>query len=117
MRIERIDSAATKGWLAGPWDSNLAVSLGYATAGVDDPHLHAELTEVYLVARGASRLRVEQTTRNLSAGDAVIIEPGEAHTFLWSSPEYLHFVIHIPDLAGQRAKSEKVAVPRSRLGL
>ena len=117
MRIERIDSAAAKGWLAGPWDSNLAVSVGYATAGVDEPHLHTELTEIYLVARGASRLRVEQTTLDLTAGDAVIIEPGEAHTFLWSSPEYLHFLIHTPGLAGQRANSEKVAMPRSRLGL
>jgi mannose-6-phosphate isomerase-like protein (cupin superfamily) len=117
MRIERIDPAAAKGWLAGSWDSNLAVSVGYATTGVDEPHLHSELTEVYLVARGASRLRVEQATLNLTAGDAVIIEPGEAHTFLWSSPEYLHFVIHVPGLAGQRANSEKVAVLRNRLGL
>ena len=104
MRIERIDSAATKGWLAGPWDSKLGVSVGYATAGVDEPHLHTELTEIYLVARGASQLRVEQTTVELSAGDAVIIEPGEAHTFLWSSPEYLHFVIHTPGLAGRHAE-------------
>ena len=106
-----------KDWLAGPWDSRLAVSVGYATAGVDEPHLHTEITEIYLVARGASQLRVEQTTVELSAGDAVIIEPGEAHTFLWSSSEYLHFVIHTPGLAGRHAQSEKVAVLRSRLGL
>lgn len=117
MRIERIDSAATKGWLAGPWDSNLAVSVGYATSGVDEPHVHTELTEIYLVSRGASRLRVEETTVELSAGDVVIIEPGEPHTFLWSSHEYLHFVIHTSGLAGQRANNEKVAIPRSRLGL
>lgn len=108
---------ARKGWLAGPWDSDLAVSLGYATEGVDEPHLHTTVTEIYLVARGSSSLRVEGETIELTAGDAVIVEPGEAHTFLSSSDDYLHFVVHSPGLAGDDARREKQLVPRSRLGL
>ncbi len=117
MRIERADPASKKGWYAGPWNSGLSMSVGYATAGVDEPHLHSVITEIYLVAHGTSRLRVEQTTLELAAGDAVIIDPGEAHTFLSSSPGYLHFVLHAPGLEGERARNDKVAVPRSRLGL
>jgi hypothetical protein len=47
----------------------------------------------------------------------LIVEPGEAHTFLTSSPDYFHFVIHTPGLAGDEARGEKTAVSRSRLQL
>lgn len=116
MRRERIDDDA-KGWFAGPWDSELEVSIGYANAGIDEPHLHRRMTEIYLVARGTSSIRVETETVELSAGDALIVEPGEAHTFLASSGDYLHFVIHAPGLAGDAARADKQPVPRSRLGL
>ena len=54
MRIERADRAA-KGWYAGPWSADLAVALGYANAGIDDPHLHRRTTEIYLVAPAGAR--------------------------------------------------------------
>ena len=53
--------------------------------GVDEPHEHAEMTETYLVASGTAEVRVEQETVAVARGDVVIIEPGEAHTFLSSS--------------------------------
>jgi quercetin dioxygenase-like cupin family protein len=58
---------------------------------------------------------LEGETIELHEGDALIIEPGEAHTFLASSDDYLHFVIHTPGLSGDEARSEKQLVPRSRL--
>jgi mannose-6-phosphate isomerase-like protein (cupin superfamily) len=115
MRLERATDA-DKGWLAGPWDGDLGVSLGFATEGIDEPHLHTRITEIYLVARGTSSLRVEAETIDLGAGDVLIVEPGEAHTFFTSSPDYLHFVVHSPGLAGDEARREKRLVPRSRLG-
>jgi mannose-6-phosphate isomerase-like protein (cupin superfamily) len=105
-----------KGWLAGPWDGDLGVSLGFATVGVDAPHLHARITEIYLVARGESSVRVESETILLTAGDVLIVEPGEAHTFLSSSQDYLHFVVHVPGLSGDEAHREKQTVARERLG-
>lgn len=116
MRRERINDSP-KGWFAGPWDSTLGVSVGFANEGVDEPHVHSEITEIYLVAKGTSSIRVEGETIELREGDALIIEPGEAHTFISSSADYLHFVIHTPGLAGDAARSEKQLVPRSRLGL
>jgi quercetin dioxygenase-like cupin family protein len=116
MRHERISDDA-KGWFAGPWNSDLAVSVGFANEGIDEPHVHTEITEIYLVARGNSSIRVEHATIELREGDALILEPGEAHTFLTSSDDYLHFVIHTPGLAGNAAQDEKQFVPRSQLGL
>lgn len=45
------------------------------------------------------------------------LEPGEAHTFLSNSPDYFHFVIYIPDLQGDVARTEKISVPRQQLVL
>jgi mannose-6-phosphate isomerase-like protein (cupin superfamily) len=106
-----------KGWYTGRWDSGSPISVGYANAGIDEPHLHQRITEIYLVARGSSIVRVEEETITLSAGDVLVVEPGEAHTFIHSSPDYFHFVIHTPGLAGEEARSEKLAVSRVRLGL
>ena len=108
---------AGEGWLAGPWDSELTISLGLATEGIDEPHLHTRITEIYLVAQGASSIRVEDETIEVTAGETLIVEPGEAHTFLSSSEDYLHFVVHSPGLTGDEALREKQLVPRSRLGL
>ena len=116
VRRERINNAS-KGWFAGPWDSDLAVSVGFANEGVDEPHVHSQVTEIYLVARGSSVIRVGETTIDLAEGDALIVEPGEPHTFLSSSTDYLHFVVHSPGLAGDAARAEKRLVHRSHLGL
>jgi mannose-6-phosphate isomerase-like protein (cupin superfamily) len=79
--------------------------------------VHSRITEIYLVACGTAEVRVEQETVVLEAGDMIVVEPGEAHTFLSSSPDYFHFVAHVPGVSGEEARAEKVPVPRSRLGL
>ena len=115
MRIERGQYSQDKDWYVGPWNSELPVSIGYAQVGVDEPHQHTRIREVYLVARGSGRVRVEQETVHLVAGDVLIVEPGEAHTFLEHSRDYFHFVLHVPGLAGNEARDEKLPVERSRL--
>jgi mannose-6-phosphate isomerase-like protein (cupin superfamily) len=117
MHTYHLEINHPKGWFTGPWDSDLAVSIGYANSAIDEPHLHTRITEIYLVGAGQSQLRVEQETLHLEAGDVVIIEPGEAHTFIPSSSDYFHFVVHTPGLAGEEAKKEKVEVEMSRLGI
>jgi mannose-6-phosphate isomerase-like protein (cupin superfamily) len=117
MWILRSNFTNQKGWYAGPWNSDPPISVGYANAGIDEPHLHQRITEIYLIARGTSVIRVERETITLSAGDVLVVEPGEAHTFLDSSPDYFHFVIHAPGLFGGEAQAEKSVVSRARLGL
>lgn len=117
MRILQADTAAAKGWYAGPWESDLPIRVGYASAGVDEPHVHVGLFEVYLVARGSATMRVEKESVELAAGDAIVIAPGEAHTFLRSSDDYFHFVVHAPKAGHEPGGPAKELVPRARLGL
>jgi mannose-6-phosphate isomerase-like protein (cupin superfamily) len=91
-----------KGWFAGPWDSTIPVAVGWADRGVDQPHRHDEMTEIYLVARGTSTAVVAGETIHLSAGTMLAVEPGEAHTFISSSADYLHFVVQAPFVAGDK---------------
>jgi mannose-6-phosphate isomerase-like protein (cupin superfamily) len=117
MRVVHADPSVDKGWYAGAWHSDLLISAGYANPGIDEPHVHARITEIYLVAHGTSVIRIEQDSVTLTVGDLIVIEPGEAHTFLSSSPDYLHFVIHTPGLSGGQARREKTCVSRERLNL
>ena len=117
MRIEKADPSIAKGWYLGPWDSDLNISLGFANEGVNEPHLHRRMTEIYFMARGTVEMRVETETVVLGADEVIVVEPGEAHTFLSSSPDHFHFVIQVPGLIGEEARADKLAVSRSRLGL
>jgi mannose-6-phosphate isomerase-like protein (cupin superfamily) len=117
MLLCSADLEVAKGWCFGPWNSELAISVGYANQAIDEPHLHHRITEIYLVARGTAEIRVERETVALRPGDLIVIEPGEAHTFLPSSPDYHHFVIHTPGLTGDDSRADKMAVDRSRLGI
>ncbi len=107
MRIEKACGDLAKGWYIGPWNSDLVISIGYANEGINEPHLHTRITEIYMVARGTSVMLIDDEKVTLEAGDMIVVEPGEAHTFLSSSPDYFHFVVHTPGLAGEEARAEK----------
>jgi quercetin dioxygenase-like cupin family protein len=100
--IRRSAGSGGKGWLTGPWDSAVPVALGFADCGVDDPHHHEEMYEIYLVARGESTAMVNGEAVALQAGDLLVVEPGEVHTFVASSEDYLHFVVQAPFVASDK---------------
>ena len=62
------DEDSVKGWFAGPWNADVPIAVGYANAGVDEPHYHAEMYEVYLVAQGRSTAAVDGQVRYRSVG-------------------------------------------------
>ncbi len=47
MRLEQADLTVAKGWYVGPWNSDLPIAIGYANAGIDEPHAHTQITEIY----------------------------------------------------------------------
>jgi mannose-6-phosphate isomerase-like protein (cupin superfamily) len=110
VRVFHPDSGTDKGWFTGPWDSDLPISIGYANTGVDDPHYHREITEIYFVARGCAIMRVEDREIAISPGQAITIEPGETHTFVECSEDFYHFVVQTPGLQGEAARLDKVVV-------
>jgi quercetin dioxygenase-like cupin family protein len=95
-RSSRTTPEDGKGWFAGPWDSALPIAVGWADRGVNQPHRHNQMYEIYFVARGQSTAVVDGEIIQLRAGDMLAVEPGEAHSFIASTDEYLHFVIQAP---------------------
>ncbi len=96
------DFTQAKGWFIGPWNAELNIPIGWATQGIDESHHHTQMNEVYLVARGWGTAVVSGEEVELKIGDVLVVEPGEAHTFTQSSPDYLHFVLQSPYVKGDK---------------
>ncbi len=101
------DRNVAKGWFVGPWNSAVPIPVGYANEGVNELHQHDQMFEIYLVARGTSTAVVNQQIIQLQAGDMLVVEPGETHSFGHSSPDYFHFVIQTPFVPGDKILVEK----------
>lgn len=83
-------------------ESDIPIPIGYANEGINEKHYHAQMTEVYLIAKGTSVAVVDEVAISLQAGDILIVEPGEIHTFSASSEDYLHFVLQTPFVRGDK---------------
>ena len=106
MKLARNDPARpAKGWYTDLTHPVLPF-IGFANQGINERHVHRELCEVYLVATGSSTIVVDNRPITLQAGDAIVVEPGEVHTFIENTPDYFHFVLHCPPIRG-----DKVVVP------
>ncbi len=86
----------------GPWNSGVSVPVGYANEGIAEEHYHQAMFEIYLVAQGDSLIVVDGVEMLLRQGDVLLVEPNEIHTFVSSSEDYLHFVIHTPFVQGDK---------------
>jgi mannose-6-phosphate isomerase-like protein (cupin superfamily) len=49
-----------------------------------EEHYHARTEEIYYITQGAGRLRVGEEIREVRAGDAIAIPPGQRHK-LWNT--------------------------------
>ena len=106
MRIARNDpSRPAKDWYHELAQPGLPF-IGFANQGVNDRHYHRQANEIYLVARGSSTIVVDDVPVVLHEGDALVVEPGEVHSFVQNTPEYFHFVLQWPAVG-----NDKVAVP------
>ena len=97
-----LDRTKPKGWLLGPWNSHVPIPVGYANQGIDEKHIHRQMFEIYMVARGTSTAIVDNRVIEVKAGDVLVVEPSEAHTFIQSSADYMHFVVHAPFVKDDR---------------
>lgn len=70
--------------------------------GVNGPHRPDRMNEVCLVARGHSLAEVDGKRIRLQAGDMLVVEPGERHTFIESSHDYLHSFVQAPCTPGNK---------------
>lgn len=102
MILKTLDKSQSKGWFFGSWNSKLTISVGYANEGINEQHYHEKMYEVYLVAQGSSVMLINNEELVLKQGEAIAVEPSEVHTFISSTPDYLHFVIHTPFVKGDK---------------
>ncbi len=107
MLLARNDETSpAKGWYLQLTDPALP-AIGFACKGINEPHYHRCLREVYLVARGNSTLFVNGEVVELEPGDVIVVEPGEVHTFAASSADYFHFVLHCPAIPGDKVAASE----------
>jgi mannose-6-phosphate isomerase-like protein (cupin superfamily) len=52
--------------------------------GSTQEHYHVKTEEIYYVTHGAGRIRIEDEIREVKAGDAIAISPGQKHK-LWNT--------------------------------
>jgi mannose-6-phosphate isomerase-like protein (cupin superfamily) len=52
--------------------------------GATQEHFHPRAEEIYYITNGTGRIRIEGETREVRAGDAIAIPPGQKHK-LWNT--------------------------------
>ena len=52
--------------------------------GATQEHFHPHTEEIYYITHGTGRIRIENETREVNAGDAIAILPGQKHK-LWNT--------------------------------
>jgi mannose-6-phosphate isomerase-like protein (cupin superfamily) len=89
-------------WFVGPWNSALPAAISFGGHAGPTAHAHDEMFEIYLVANGAATIEVDGGSATLSPGQILVVEPGEVHRFTDSTPDYRHFVVQTPFVAGDK---------------
>ena len=73
----------------------------YAAGDREDVHHHKVATEITLIVSG----EVEMMGQRWSAGDIVVVEPGEATDFL-AVTDAVNVVVKLPSVAGDKYAGE-----------
>ena len=60
--------------------------------GATQEHFHPRAEEIYYITHGTGKIRIEGETREVRAGDAVAIPPGQKHKLWNTGTELLHLL-------------------------
>ena len=115
LRSPTVTPEDGKGWFAGPWDSTLPVAVGWADRGAEPATSPRPDDGRSIWWRGA-RVRLWSRALPFALRPATCwsVEPGEAHTFIDSSADYLHFVVQAPFVRNDKVDLGR-ALGQSRL--
>ena|SRR5437867_72715 len=56
------------------------------------PHYHVQTEEIYYILAGRGLMRIDRQQREVAAGDAIAIPPGQVHTIINTGSETLKFL-------------------------
>lgn len=103
MTSHRLDEM-TKGWFVGPFtptalstDACEAAVKRYAAGESEADHFHKVATEVTVVVEGTVRM----AGREWTAGDVIVLEPGEPTAFA-AVTDALTVVVKLPGVLGDK---------------
>lgn len=106
MKVEKLANM-TGGWFAGDFSpvvlptSQFEAACKYYKAGQSEGrHVHRVATEITLVAQGS----VKMNGRLFSAGDIVLLEPGDATDFQ-AVTDAITMVVKVPSVKGDKYKA------------
>ena len=60
--------------------------------GATQEHFHPRAKEIYYITHGTGSIRIENETREVRAGDAIAILPGQKHKLWNTGPEVLRLL-------------------------
>jgi mannose-6-phosphate isomerase-like protein (cupin superfamily) len=63
-----------------------------SAGGATQEHYHPRAEEIYYITRGAGKIRIENETSEIKAGDAIAIPPGRKHKLWNTGNETLHLL-------------------------
>jgi mannose-6-phosphate isomerase-like protein (cupin superfamily) len=55
-------------------------------------HFHPKCEEIYFITHGTGKIRIENETREVKVGDAIVIPPGQKHKLWNTGKEILHLL-------------------------
>ena len=61
-------------------------------SGSTQEHFHPKAEEIYYITHGTGKIRIENETREVRAGDAIAIPPGLKHKLWNTGPETLRLL-------------------------
>ncbi len=96
MQLIYPEGDAAEGRLVGPWNSGLALAIGYTRTASAEPHYHAQMREIFVVIAGSGDFMVSGHTRRIETGAVGIVEPGEVHAWRSTSRDFQIVVVHEP---------------------
>jgi quercetin dioxygenase-like cupin family protein len=103
MNVHRLDEMV-RGWFVGPFEPTAHHTTGaevcvksYAAGEAEPRHVHKVATEVTAVVAGTVRMN----GRELSAGEIVVLAPGEATDFL-AVTDATTVAVKTPAVAGDK---------------
>ena len=107
MRIEKLDNMI-KGWFVGDFspsvyqtkDAEVAVKV-YKAGDSEEKHVHKVATEITVIVSG----EVIMNGKRHSAGDIIILDPGEATDFLAVS-DTTNVVVKVPSVPSDKYPAE-----------
>jgi hypothetical protein len=112
MTVRRLDEMVG-GWLVGDFEPTCVrtpacevACKSYAAGAHEAAHVHRVATEITLIAAG----RVRMAGREFSAGDIIILDPGDATDFTALEPS-MTVVVKLPSVVGDKYPLDAFAAP------